>query len=201
MKTGLINNLIAGGVLKTPNLIAAFKAIDRAAFVPPELSGAAYEDIPLPIGDGQTISQPWTVAFMLELLQPQPGDRVLDIGSGSGWSTALLAHAVGPGGFVLGLERIGQLVALGRNNLQKAGIKNAAIEPAGPQAGKPGERFDRILVSASADRPVPELLEQIAPGGRLVMPVNESIWLYETDRAGRVAAREYPGFRFVPLIL
>lgn len=113
----LVEHLKQRGVLKTPALVEAFRAVDRRSFVPEEFFFNAYEDHPLPIGHGQTISQPWTVAFMLERLQPQPGNRVLDIGSGSGWTTALLAHVVGAEGFVQGLELIDALVELGQQNL------------------------------------------------------------------------------------
>ena len=92
----LVDELIAEGVLRTPRIIAAFRAIRRSDFAPEELKDAAETvNAPLPIGAGQTISQPWTVAFMLELLDPEPGHKILDIGAGSGWQTALLAHIVG----------------------------------------------------------------------------------------------------------
>ena len=92
------------GVLKTPVLKAAFKVVDRKDFVAGDYAIEAYEDYPLPIGYGQTISQPTTVAFMCELLGPKRGDKILDLGSGSGWTTALLAHVVGPEGSVVGVE-------------------------------------------------------------------------------------------------
>ncbi|MCD6283661.1 protein-L-isoaspartate O-methyltransferase, partial [bacterium] len=91
----LIQQLISEGYLKTPEIIKAFREIDRKDFVPSYLKKEAYINAPLPIGFGQTISQPLTVAFMLELLQPKRGDKILDIGSGSGWTTALLAYIVG----------------------------------------------------------------------------------------------------------
>lgn len=147
----LINHLVAAGVLYSPSLINAFHVCDRILFIPETLYAYAYEDRPLPIGKAQTISQPYTVAIMLELLHPRIGDRVLDIGSGSGWTTALLATAVGKSGFVHGIEVIPRLVEYGNENLIKAKIDNAAIELAEPSIlGKPGELFDRILVSASA---------------------------------------------------
>ena len=157
--------------LSSPRLIDAFLRCDRVRFVPETLCNSAYGDYPLQIGEGQTISQPTTVAIMLELLDPRPGDRVLDIGSGSGWTTALIACAVGETGFVEGVERLERLVAYGRRNLLRSGVKNASIEPAKPAVlGKPGELYDRILVSACAPKMPRELLEQLKIGGKLVMP-------------------------------
>ena len=115
--------------MKTPSIIEAFEKVDRKDFVPEELKDKAYLNTPLPIGYGQTISQPLTVAFMLELLQPQAGDKVLEIGSGSGWQTALLAHMVSGGngrGKVIAVELIPELMAFGRKNVAKYGfIKKA----------------------------------------------------------------------------
>ncbi len=124
----LVEHLIKRGVLKTPKIIEAFKKIDRKDFVKEEFLEEAYFDTPLPIGFGQTISQPYTVAFMLELLEPKEGDTVLDIGSGSGWTTALLAYIVGNKGKVIGVERIKELVEFGKKNLAKYKFKNAHIE-------------------------------------------------------------------------
>src|SRR3989344_6125935 len=110
----LIDYLIERKILKTPRIIEAFRAVDRAAFVLPEYKDEAYENHPLPIGEGQTISQPETVAFMLEKLDPAAGEKILDVGSGSGWTTALLADIAGDSGKDFGIERIPSLCELGR---------------------------------------------------------------------------------------
>ncbi len=198
----LIEHLVRSGILRSKKLIGAFERCDRTLFVPDEFRLYAYEDRPLPIMKGQTISQPYTVAVMLELLELSEGNRVLDIGSGSGWTTALLADTVGESGYVKGVEIVPELVTFGQQNLDKAGIKNASIlqsEP--PILGKPGERFDRILVSASASHMPTELFDQLKNGGKLVIPIQNSIWAVTKYEDGTTSAQELPGFRFVPLIL
>lgn len=198
----LINHLFNARVLRTLSLIKAFEKCDRILFVPEPLHENAYGDYPLQIGHGQTISQPYTVAMMLEMLSPNPGDKVLDIGSGSGWTTALIASAVGQNGFVEGIERIEPLVDYGQNNLKKAHIDNAAITLADPAVlGRPGHTYDRILVSASASSMPSELFEQLRPNGILVIPIGQSIWRFTKDAEEKIDAYEFPGFRFVPLIL
>jgi len=197
----LVNEMIHSGVLHSPRIIQAFRAVDRAGFVPSDLHDLAYLDRPLPIGDEQTISQPSTVAFMLELLDPRPGDRILDIGSGSGWTTALLCAAVGPEGEVLGLERVPKLLERGQKNLSQWGAPpRCRIETAGRALGHPGERFDRILVSASAASAPTELLDQLRPGGVLVVPVGHTIRRYRLNPDGTVRSESWPGFVFVPLV-
>lgn len=198
----LIRHLVHTGALRSDSLINAFKRCDRIRFIPEELSPFAYDDAPLPIGRGQTISQPYTVAVMLELLHPRIGDKVLDIGSGSGWTTALLASAVGTSGEVEGVEIIPSLVEYGRENLQRAGIGNASISLSDPSAlGKPGKLFDRILVSASAPEMPTELFDQLKSGGILVIPVQKSIWRIIKKEDGTCDFYELPGFQFVPLIV
>jgi protein-L-isoaspartate(D-aspartate) O-methyltransferase len=197
----LIDSMIASGVLYSPHLIKAFHRCNRMYFVPEELQSETYGDYPLSIGMGQTISQPTTVAIMLEFLRPKAGNKVLDIGSGSGWTTALLACAVEPDGFVEGLERVPSLVEYGRNSLKRVRIVNASIDFADPHAlGKPGHHYDRILVSASADKLPQTLIEQLNPRGILVIPILESIWRFVKSEDGTISSYELPGFRFVPLI-
>lgn len=189
-------------VLGNPRLERAFRAVDRKYFAPKELQDEAYADYPLPIGFEATISQPTTVAFMLEKLEVQPGQKVLDIGSGSGWTTALLAHLVGHKGApphqsagadwcvgkVIGLEIIPELVALGQKNLSlyhsyvptnvgisKLGAKGVEIRQAEKGIiGMPEEApFDRILVSAASPKVPQELLRQLKPDGIMVIPIGD----------------------------
>lgn len=197
----LIDHLINTGALHTTALIHAFKQCDRRVFVPENLEAFAYDDHALPIGEGQTISQPYTVAIMLELLQPQKGEHILDIGSGSGWTTALLATIVGKEGFVEGVERILFLIEYSRQKLHKAHITNCSIELADDASlGKPGCLYDRILVSASASKLPTELLSQLNYGGILVIPIENSIWRITKHKDGTIETYELPGFAFVPLI-
>jgi protein-L-isoaspartate(D-aspartate) O-methyltransferase len=198
----LVDYMIASGVLYTPALSIAFRRCDRMLFVPEELQSETYGDYPLSIGMGQTISQPTTVAIMLELLQPKTGNTVLDIGSGSGWTTALLASVVGKNGFVEGIERIPSLVEYGINSLKRAHIENASIEFSNSHVlGKPGHHYDRILVSASADELPMTLIEQLNPQGILVIPILNSVWRFIKRNDGKISSLELPGFRFVPLIV
>lgn len=200
----LVNYLIAGGVLKTPRLIAAFRAIDRAEFVLPELKHEAYLDVPLSIGYGQTISQPTTVAMLLEWLQPKEGNKILDVGSGSGWTTALLSSIVGATGRVIGVELISELAEFGRQNVAKynfiktgiAELRNESAEYGFPKDAP----FDRILSGASATRVPSAWREQLAVGGRMVLPVKDSVWLFVKNPDGSFAEEEYPGFAFVPFV-
>ena len=157
----LIDAIIMDRVLKSRHIIEAFEEVDRADFVPERYKESAYVDAPLGIGEGQTISQPTTVAFMLEYLSPQKGDKILDIGSGSGWTTAMLCHITGEEGSVLGLERMDSLVKLGRFNLARyCREERCRIEKAGEKRGVPGEKFDKILVSAAAHELPEELIDQ-----------------------------------------
>lgn len=179
----------------------AFEAIDRANFVPKKLRESVDVDAPLPIGYGQTISQPYTVELMLGWLDPQSGQKIMDVGSGSGWTTALLAHLVGPKGQVCAVERVPELVEFGQENCDRIGIKNAQFFTAGDEFGLPDEApFDRILVSASADKLPRELIDQLRVGGKMVIPVQNDILEITKVSAGDLDIKKHEGFVFVPLL-
>lgn len=183
------------------NVEEAFRVVDRANFLPEEVRSEADYDVPLPIGYGQTNSQPTTVRWMLEWLDPQPGETVLDIGSGSGWTTALLAQLVGPKGKVYAVEKVPELVKFGAENCQRTGISNVRFYHAGEKFGQPEHApYDRILVSAAAFELPNELKKQLKVGGRLVIPVRHSIWVINKTGNDSYESQEHPGFVFVPLI-
>lgn len=211
----LIQELVNFNALKTPNIIGAFRAIDRANFVLPEYQHEAYENYPLPIGFGQTISQPYTVAFMLELLQPDAGEKILDIGSGSGWQTAMLAHIVSRShtrankptspGKVFAIEVIPELKEFGEKNVSKYDfIKNsvASFIATNAKNGLPNEApFDKIIAAAALGDGIPESWKnQLKVGGRIVTPVRDSLIMLTKKSDTEFEEQEFPGFAFVPFI-
>lgn len=201
----LIEDLIKGGWLKTPRIIEAFQAIKRVDFLPENMKDLAELNEALPIGWGQTISQPLVVAFMIEELEPEPGQKILDIGSGSGWTTALLSYIVGEKGMVTGIEIVPELKEFGEKNLTKYNfIKRGIAEfilADGSKGYKKEAPFDRILVSASLTTKFPQVWKkQLKIGGRIVFPAGTSIWVLEKKSEKDFEEREHPGFVFVPLV-
>lgn len=180
----------------------AMDAVPRTGFLPRSQRRLARSDQPLPIGHGQTSSQPSTVAAMLRLLRVPRRARVLDVGAGSGWTTALLAHLTGPDGEVLGVERHAGLADRGGQNVAATGMGWARVAHAAPGtlgAPRPGG-WDRILVSAAATRLPRELVDQLAPGGLMVIPVRGRMLLVERSPDGEVRVSEHGAYRFVPLV-
>jgi len=223
----LIDSLIEEGWLKTPRIIEAFKKIKRVDFLPEDMKDLAELNEALPIGYGQTISQPLVVAFMLEQLEPKEGDKILDIGSGSGWTSALLGEIVGGKslsagrqGKVIAIDIILELVEFGKNNVAKYNfIEKGIVEficADGSKGYKKEAPFDKILCSAAIQDRIPSAWkEQLKTralakrgderssstiGGRIVTPIGSSIWLFTKKSETDFEEIEYPGFAFVPLI-
>jgi protein-L-isoaspartate(D-aspartate) O-methyltransferase len=192
-------------LIEDRRVLAALAAVPRELFVTPQMASRAYENVALPITRGQTISQPLIVARMLELLAPRPSDRVLDVGTGSGWHAALLAHL---SAHVWTIERHPDLSAWAQRNLETAGFGADAVTliVGDGSRGWPEEApFDAINVAAAAwpDLPV-ELEHQLAPGGRLVAPVGgdgqQLVLLERSDDGATVRRSELDPVRFVPLV-
>ena len=203
-KQKLIEYLINDGYLKTPKIIEAFKKIDRKDFVPEDLKNSAYLNQPLPIGFDQTISQPLTVAFMLELLEPRSGEKILDVGAGSGWQTALLAEIVGENSKVIAIERIPELKAMAEKNIAKynfieKGIVDLVVGD-GSQGFESASPFDKIIAAATASE-IPQAWKlQLNIGGRIVAPIGHSIYVLDKLGQDEFSQKQYFGFSFVPLI-
>lgn len=199
----LLQSLIRDGYLKTPNIIQAFERIDRKKFVRESEKEYAYMNSALPIGHEQTISQPLVVAFMLELLEPKKGEKILEIGSGSGWQTALLSDIVGNKGKITAIERIPELVEDAKKHLARYPRLKTRFEMLEGDASKgyePNAPYDKIIAAASADKLPKEWKDQLKIGGIIVAPVRESIIRLEKKGANEFEKKEFYGFVFVPLI-
>lgn len=182
-------------------VLEAMRRVPRHEFAPERFRDQAYEDHPLPIDEGQTISQPYIVALMLEALALSPGDKVLEVGTGSGYVTALLAELVAE---IISIERHPLLAEQARQSLAGAGYKNAKVLVGDGSRGLPEfAPYNAIMVSAAAPRLPQELIEQLADGGRLIIPIGEEDsqqlqFIYKDD--GRVITRLRELCRFVPLV-
>lgn len=205
----VVKRLININILRTEGIIKAFEEIKRDDFLLPEDRYRSDYNAPISIGFKQTNSQPYTVAFMLEQLMPKSNDRVLDIGCGSGWTTALLAHVVGPNGQVYGLEIINELVEFSKKNIGKYNFIKSGRVKVFRKNGYKGlpemHPFDRIIVSASTARIPVNLIEQLKVGGRMVISIYEnnqaqSIVVVDKISQSEINTRCYPGFIFVPLL-
>ena len=200
-KHHLLNSLKERGV--DPKVLDAFSAVDRADFVSAQLEKMAYEDVPLPIGKGQTISQPYTTGVLLSLLNLKPGHKVLEVGSGSGYVLALLAEMVGEKGHVHGMEVLPELTKKARKSL--AEYKNVQIVSKNGFQGLPDKApFDRIIISAAVNEIPHALLHQLKHNGMLIAPKGSRFEqnLVVLQRKGNVfeIKKEVPGFLFVPFV-
>jgi protein-L-isoaspartate(D-aspartate) O-methyltransferase len=197
----MVERQIISRGIKDPRIIAAMKEIPRHIFIPPPYNQSAYEDSPLPIGNGQTISQPFIVALMTDLLHPGPEDRILEIGTGSGYQAAILGRLAKR---VITIERIPSVADLARANLAQLGIDNTEIIEADGTKGYPASApYNGILITAATPQIPKPLIDQLADGGRLVAPVgdrNTQELILIRRKGDQIIETRHGGVRFVPLI-
>ena len=209
----LVEKLEREGYIRSEYVKRAMLRVPRELFVPEELRHMAYEDTPLPIGYGQTISAPHMVAMMTELAELEPGMRVLEVGAGSGYHAAVIAEVVAPSdmprdrwGHVYTVERVPELAEYARRNLERAGYADrvTVIVGDGSKGYPPAAPYDRIVVTAAAPEIPEPLIDQLKPGGRMVIPVGDRYmqYLYVVDKLpdGRIKMRSVTPCLFVPLI-
>ncbi|HKZ73213.1 MAG TPA: protein-L-isoaspartate(D-aspartate) O-methyltransferase [Steroidobacteraceae bacterium] len=193
---------IAARGVRDPRVLDALRTVPRHLFVPPALAADAYGDGPLPIGHGQTISQPYIVALMTELVRPAPTDRVLEIGTGSGYQAAVLAGLVS---HVYTIEIVEPLARDSTQRLRELGMQNVTVRAGDGYGGWPEMApFDIIVVTAAPPKVPPALLEQLKDGGRLIIPVGrefsvQKLQLIEKSSSGELRTTDIAPVRFVPL--
>lgn len=184
-------------------VVDAMERVPRELFVPRRISHTAYEDRPLPIGKGQTISAPHMVAIMCDVLEIGEGMKVLDVGTGSGYHAAVIADLVGPEGHVYSIERIAEIALFARENLRAAGVKNVTVLEGDGSRGLPKfAPYDRINVAATAPTIPEPLKEQLKVGGKLVIPLGscfQELVLVERTQEG-FELEHHGGVVFVPLV-
>ncbi|QDA31864.1 protein-L-isoaspartate(D-aspartate) O-methyltransferase [Thermococcus indicus] len=199
-----VASLVREGIIKSAAIREAFLRYPRHLFVEKRYRDYAHVDEPLPIPAGQTVSAPHMVAIMLELAELGPGMNVLEVGTGSGWNAALIAELVK--GDVYTIERIPELVEFARRNLEQAGVKNVHVFLGdGTKGFPPKAPYERIIVTAGAPKVPEPLLEQLKPGGRLIIPVGghhlwQDLYVVEKTEDGRIRKKRWGGVAFVPLI-
>ncbi|MCX8174739.1 MAG: protein-L-isoaspartate(D-aspartate) O-methyltransferase [Candidatus Micrarchaeota archaeon] len=200
-KEQTLSNLILSGYLKSKPVILAMRKLSRELFLPASQRPFAWEDRPLPIGFGQTISAPHMYAFMLEAAQIKPGMRILEIGAGSGYGAALLSLLAGKKGEVISLEIVPELAAFAQDNLKKAGCKAQVVCCDGYEGYPQKAPFDRILVTAACEHMPPALPSQLKLGGKMLIPVGkffQELLLVEKTQQGIFQKPILPVL-FVPL--
>ncbi|MFA5899280.1 MAG: protein-L-isoaspartate(D-aspartate) O-methyltransferase [Hyphomicrobium sp.] len=199
----MVEHHLAGRGIRSPLVLDAMSAIPREDFLPSHLRAFAYEDAPLPIGERQTISQPYIVAFMIEALGLSGGEKVLEIGTGSGYAAAVLSRIASE---VYTVERLGALAAKASERLADLGYRNVHVLHADGTLGWPEHApYEAIAVAAGSPEPPPSLMHQLKIGGRLVIPVGGDPYVQELVRVTRVGREHYEteeiaDVRFVPLL-
>jgi protein-L-isoaspartate(D-aspartate) O-methyltransferase len=203
LRERMVDRQIAARGIRDPLLLDAFRQVPRERFVSPDYGAQAYGDHPLPIEAGQTISQPYIVALMIEAAEVRPGDRVLEVGAGSGYAAAVMSRIAGQ---VIGIERQPELVEIARERLRRLGYDNVEVVEGDGTRGWPDMApYDAILAAASGSHVPQPLVDQLAPGGRLVMPVGGRAWIQQLVKLtkladGRTRQENLGEVRFVPLI-
>ncbi|MEE9592094.1 MAG: protein-L-isoaspartate(D-aspartate) O-methyltransferase [Thermoplasmata archaeon] len=204
-RSRMVDRLVQNGVLHTPRVIEAMRAVPRHLFVPRRLRESAYHDTPLGIGSGQTISAPHMVGMMLEYLDLREGQLVLEIGGGSGYHAALVAHDVGPRGHVYAIERIGSLAKKARDRLETLGLHDQVevLVRDGSQGLPEHAPFDRVFVSCGAPEIPPPLVDNLREGGKLLVPVGTRYFqdlVLGEKVGGKLQEQNLGGVVFVPLV-
>jgi len=202
-RLAMVADQVAARGVMDPRVLDAMRAVPRHEFVPLTLRDDAYVDSPLPIGHGQTISQPYIVALMTELARPSPADRVLEVGTGSGYQAAVISRLVSR---VFTVELVDPLAQSASAVLRRLGYANVTVRSGDGYLGWPEEApFDIILVTAAPEEVPAALVAQLKPGGRLIVPVGrvwdvQDLQLIEKDAGGKVKARSVIPVRFVPMV-
>ena len=203
LRERMVERQIAARGIRDAALLEAFRQVPREEFVSSEYGGQAYGDHPLPIEAGQTISQPYIVALMIDAAGIGPGNQVLEVGAGSGYAAAVISRIAAE---VIAIERQAELVAVARERMQRLGYGNVTIvEGDGTRGWAEGAPYDAILAAASGSHVPQPLVDQLAPGGRLVMPIGGRAWVQQLVKLtkladGRVEREGLGEVRFVPLI-
>ena len=196
----MVETQIAARGVRDPRVLAAMRKVPRHLFIGPAERARAYEDQPVPIGDNQTISQPYIVALMTELLELAPKSRVLEIGTGSGYQSAVLGELASE---VYSIEILPELARASGETLRQLGYANVVVREGDGYHGWPEHApFDGILVTAAPERIPQPLLEQLSPGGRMVIPVGgffQELKVFTKDKDGRITEKDIIPVRFVPM--
>lgn len=202
-REAMVERQIEGRGISDPKILEAFRSVPREEFLAADYRDLAYGDHPLPIEAGQTISQPYIVALMIQAAEIRPGDVVLEVGAGSGYAAAVMSRIAGK---VVAIERQHDLAEVARERIRRLGYDNVQIvEGDGTRGWPPQAPYDAILAAASGSHVPPQWVEQLAQRGRIVMPVGDPGWVQKLIKvtrgpAGQLITEDLGGVRFVPLI-